>query len=189
MKKISLILTFIALSNLYVFAQESGFGIKGGINLSTYKFSASGISVTPDRAVKARIGVFYNNMINDEWAVQFEGLYSGTGYKPESGSGVDKITLNYIAFPVMFKYYPSEKFNIHAGPELGFFLGGKADDEDIDEGVKTIDLGLGIGAEISLADNARLSARYTFGLVNTNDSDLDVTQKSDNIELAVLIGF
>lgn len=190
MKRTSAIFVFlITITSSVALAQDSFFGIKGGINLSTYKFSTNSFSITPDRAIKARIGLFYTSKIDEKLSYQIEALYNGTGYKPDKSSGIDKITIHYLAFPFMLKYYVAENFNIHAGPEIAFFLGGKADDRDIDEGVKTLDLGLGIGAEVGLSDMASVGARYTFGLVNTDDTVADVTQKSDNIALTLSLKF
>lgn len=171
-------------------AQDSKFGIKGGINLATYKFNVGGFTITPDRAIKPRIGFFYEKPIDDKWAFQLEALYNSTGYKPESGSGIDKISINYLAFPLIFKYYVSEKFNFHGGLEPAFFIGGKADDLELDDSVKSLDLGMGLGAEVSLGEKTALSGRYTFGLTNTDDSGISgLSQKPNNIELALLFGF
>lgn len=190
MKKLILTLTILGTISCFAFAQDAGFGLKGGINLSTYKVKIGGFSIAPDRAVKVRVGIFYRKPINDQWSVQFEGLFNGTGFKPQSGSGVDKVNLNYLAFPVMFKFHVSEKFNLHAGPELAFLLSAKIDDMDVGGETKDIDLGLGLGGELSLGDNTALGLRYTFGLINTDDSGASgVSQKSDNIEIALLFKF
>lgn len=186
---ITTILAILLVSSVSM-GQETRYGIKGGINLATYKFTISGITITPDRAIKPRIGFFYEKPIDDNWAFQIEALFNSTGYKPESGSGIDKISINYLAFPLIFKYYVSEKFNFHGGLEPAFFIGGKADEQSLDEGVKSLDLGMGLGAEVSLGEKAALSGRYTFGLTNTDDTGVSgLSQKPNNIELALLFAF
>lgn len=188
MKGIFLTILLSALASSFTLAQDKRFGFKAGVNLATNKIEANGTTFTPSRAVKARIGFFYEKMLNDKWAVQLEALYSGTGYKPESGSGINRITINYLAFPALIKYYFTEKLNLHSGIEPGLFVGGKADDLNISDGVKTLDLGAAIGAEYAINNNIALNARYTLGLINTDGTRIPgQTKKTNNIEITIMV--
>lgn len=188
MKRITLLLS-LTLLIFVVRAQESGFGIKGGVNLSTYEFSENGNSVTPDRVGKPHFGFFYTGMVNKNFAIQPEVLYHSTGYDPSANSGINSLYADYLALPVMFKLYIFDKINIHAGPEIAFLLGARANDVNIKDGIKTTNFSIGMGTELYLYDYLGVSFRYSLGLTNTNKSDLDVSQKSDNIQISLIMKF
>ncbi len=169
-------------------AQSNYFGIKGGVNLVTQKFTGSGISTTPDRAVKLHFGFLYNSMLSDNFAIQPELHYSQHGFEPVDGSGIDDIDFNYIAIPVMFKYYASEKFNIHAGPELAFLIGGtEVNGVSVTDETKETNVSLAIGLEFFVAENVSLSGRYLGGVVDIDELFDDLDQKTDNIQLSLVV--
>ena len=101
---------------------------------------------------------------------------------------------NYINVPVMLKYYVSPAFSIDFGPQVGFNVyskmtaKGKASSieakwtDDLKDGTKTVDFGLGFGGTYNLTDNAFVQARYTMGLTNVFKGDGDC--KNGNIQLA-----
>ncbi len=189
MKKITLsILGLLAFG--YVSAQDGGtrFGVKAGLNMA----NLGGDIEDADMMMGFHVGGFAEIMLTDEFAVQPELLYSMQGAKSEyseSFGGLDfnveeKLKLSYINIPIMAKYYVTESFNIHAGPQVGFLLSAKAEyemsgagasesgDEDVKDDFKSIDFGLGLGLGFTFAENFEVGARYNAGLSNiVEDSD------------------
>jgi hypothetical protein len=70
----------------------------------------------------------------------------------------------------MLRYSPVKVFNLHAGPQFGMLLSAKQEcdgnSEDIKDGLKGLDFGLGIGAGVDLPMGLGFSARYVAGLSN-----------------------
>lgn len=196
MKKLILVFVAILSINQFINAQDEmtdssnkldiRFGVKAGLNLAT---------VTGDlEDIKSRISFHFGGiaeiMINEELAIQPELLYSGQGGKYDEFT----LKLNYLYLSIMAKYFVSNKFRIEVGPQFGYLLSAKLEDdsssnsngdidnlpttnkfaansEDVKEEVKSFDFGLNIGASYILKNNINLSLRYYLGLANGNDLD------------------
>ena len=173
------------------------YGIKAGMNVS----SLSNNNAWEDQ--KSRVdfnaGVFATIPIATSFSIQPEILYSGLGaqqtYKESYGNTTNgykskdkfKTNLSYLAVPVMFQYNFVPNFYLEAGPEFGFFLGGKnkGDYEEYNylggvetkttesysdkiksSDIHTFNLGIGIGAGYYFTNNIGITARYVAGLTN-----------------------
>ncbi|MDQ2655812.1 MAG: PorT family protein, partial [Bacteroidota bacterium] len=117
---------------------------------------------------------------------QPELLYNSVGAKIDD----DALKANYLSIPIMIQYNPVPVFNIHAGPQIGFLLSAKADDEDIKDQYKGLDLGLGFGAGVNLPMGLGITARYVMGLANimddSGDADFgDVTVKNTAFQVSL----
>ncbi|TRX61299.1 porin family protein [Fulvivirga sp. M361] len=174
------------------YSQENYFGLKGGANFVTQKFSGSGISgsSTPDRAIKPHFGILYNAMVSDKVAIQPELQYSGHGFKPVDNSPIDKIDFNYIALPVMVKYYFNRTVNIHGGPELSYLVDGTSvNGVSITEETTSINLALAIGLEVFIEQNITLVGRYIGGVVDIDDTTDLIDQKTNNLQVSLVFVF
>lgn len=105
---------------------------------------------------------------------------------------------NYINVPVMLKYYVAPAFSIDFGPQVGFNVYSKVTKElkgssgdkttstkktnDLKDATKTVDFGLGLGGTYNLTSNAYVQARYTMGMTNVFDGDVEC--KNGNIQIA-----
>src|SRR5690606_5276050 len=168
-----------------VSAQDMNFGVKAGANLS----NLSGDVEDTKSLFGAHIGAFVEFKFTDNMAFQPELLYSMQGAKEEvsetimgfTANGESTYKLGYLNIPLMFKYYATEALYIEAGPQVGFLMSAKEEwsyssnvpgdengsgEEDIKEGMKSIDFGLNIGAGYYVTDNLSLGLRYNFGLSN-----------------------
>ncbi|MBF6607251.1 MAG: PorT family protein [Flavobacterium sp.] len=202
MKKITLsILGLLAFG--YASAQDGGtrFGAKAGLNMA----SISGDIEDAEMKLGFHVGGFAEIMLTDKFAVQPELLFSMQGAKreySESFGGFDfdteeKLNLTYINVPIMAKYYVTEAFNIHAGPQVGFLMSAKYDyevsgagesesgDEDVKDQYKSIDFGLGFGLGYNFGENFGVEARYTAGMANIADVDEDSDYKESNSVIQV----
>ncbi len=144
-------------------AQDFEFGIKGGLNFSNINVDGGR---DPDGKVGVHLGVFgmANIGSDDALFIQPELQFSLLGW--------EDVNLTYITLPVVIKYYVVEQLSFHAGLQLGLLIAGE---DDVDEFLTTIDLGVPIGAEFDINDQLGLGLRYVVGATNIYDPDFDTT--------------
>jgi opacity protein-like surface antigen len=196
-------LFFIAAAMLGVVslsAQEkttsSQFGIKSAANMSSFNGKDVGDN---DYKVGFSAGVYGHFPITDRFAIQPEVNFTRLGGREKTEvSNVanttvkynNKTTLDYIQVPVMFKFYPgASRFNIEAGPQVGFNIYGKNKEmvstfanntvyndtqvTDVKDNVKNFDFGFNFGLGYNLTDHLNVGARYYMGITkiteNTNN--------------------
>src|SRR5687767_13281425 len=167
MKKLFFALTIIAFSAGGVFAQGISGGLKAGVNFSNQVYSGGGFSASADARTGFHVGGFLNLGFSETFSIQPELLYNSLGAKIAD----IQFKTDYLSIPVMLKYSPVAIFNIHAGPQFGFLMSAKLDDEDAKEGMKAMDVGVGIGAGVDLPMGLGISARYVLGLSNIAEED------------------
>lgn len=198
MKKLVLLTFVLVALALSAFAQ----GDAGkGITAKGFKVGVTMANLTGDiEDTKMKIGFaaggFFTYSFSPTFAIQPEVLYCMKGAKADTDEG-EKLKLDYLAIPVMFKYsFPTEGKiapNIFAGPEVGILLSAKEEDEDIKEYFKSVDFGIGFGAGIDIAMESgklTLDARYTLGLSNIADTDEDESDFSvKNATIMVMLGY
>lgn len=190
MKKAFFVLTLVAFSGYGAVAQGISGGLKLGANFASQKFSGDGFDVSADGRTSLHGGFFLTVMVSETFGVQPELLYNSVGSKFDFG-GEDLVQqLDYLTVPVMFRYNPVPVFNIHAGPQFGFLLSAKAkmdgDSQDLKDGYKGLDVGVGIGAGVDLPMGLGLSARYVAGLVNVAEDDSgDASVKNSAVQISV----
>ena len=124
--------------------------------------------------------------------MQVEGLYSQKGAKSsasEDGFTFEQtIKLDYIEIPVLGNFTAASNdrmsFHVLAGPSFGFNVGAKSkskevfdgeefeEEVDIDDDVKSADVGFIIGAAVRTGQLI-FDARYNFGLMNILDEEVE----------------
>ena len=184
MKKVSL--TFITiLICTTVFAQKTGakslYGIKGGLNISSFNESGTGVPSMKNK-FDYNVGGFVEIKTADNWYIQPEIVFSKQGANfsfPVTVNGINYNTDNtfnlyYINIPVTFKYYASKQFCLEAGPQISFLteanlvvrVVGRSNTQDAAKLFKSNDFGMNIGASCDITKNLFLNVRYTLGLSN-----------------------
>ena len=171
MKKSFFTLAIIAFCAVGSYAQGISGGLKAGVNFSNQVYSGGGFSASADARTGFHAGGYLNLGFSESFSLQPELLYSSVGAKFMD----TQFKTDYVSIPVMFKYNPAAIFNIHAGPQFGFLMSAKMDDEDVKDGFKGLDLGLGIGAGVDLPMGLGLSARYVMGLSNIAEEEEGMT--------------
>ena len=198
-------------------AQKVGFGVKGGLNLSTW---------TQDESkwrVGFHVGGFANIKFNKMFAIQPELMYSmeGNAWKTENSFAGYYVNADYhttahkLIVPVMFQFTPIRELTLEAGPQFGFNLSLKGHmdvdtnipeallpddlrDGDIDydsDAYNTFELGLALGARYNIAKNMSVGARYVYGLTPLFDKDKAYISASDkaihthNVMISFSYGF
>lgn len=171
-------------------AQETRFGVKGGLNVSSF---AGGNYYDSKSLVGFQVGGFAEIKIIERLSIQPEVLFSTQGAKLEFGNNDFDTKLNYINVPVLAKFYITKQFTVEAGPQLGFLVSAKSDGRDAKDAYKSVDTGFNFGAGYNFTDNVSVGIRYTVGLSNIADYDAetweDFYDSPKNSVLAVTLAY
>lgn len=182
-------------------AQETKFGVKGGLNVA----NISGDIEDNSSKVGFHVGGFVEIKVSDKFSVQPELLFSTQGTKlEESGTNYSyesNLNLSYLNIPVMAKYYVAEGFSLEAGPQIGFLTTAKSDftdtesgitvsgDEDVKDEFESIDFGFNFGAGYDFTENLSAGLRYNLGLSNIAKTDSGDDFKLSNNVFSVSLGY
>jgi len=173
-------------------AQETRFGVKGGLNLSTI---VGGEVENAKTLVGFHVGGFAEIGIFEKFYIQPELLFSAQGTKVDGPFEDGDIKLNYLNIPVLAKYYIVPKFSVEAGPQLGVLLSAKAEDNDIKDFTRSVDFGFNVGAGFHFTEDLSINLRYTIGLSPLSDDDIDSDEeyydsaKNSNLALSLAYKF
>ncbi|MFH6958652.1 porin family protein [Flavobacterium aquidurense] len=156
-------------------AQETRFGVKGGLNITSF---AGGNYYDSKSLVGFQVGGFAEIKIIERLSIQPEVLFSTQGAKLDRGSlgDLDR-KLNYINVPVLAKFYITKQFTAEAGPQIGFLVSAKSNGNDVKDAYKSIDTGFNFGLGYNFTENVSVGIRYTVGLANIGDYEVDNTEE------------
>jgi hypothetical protein len=162
MKKITLIAAALLLA-IGAFAQnQSGFGIKGGLNMAS-EMNNDGDSTGSIAGI--HLGFFLETQIARMVDFQPEILFSMQGGAEASGN---EERMNYINVPLMFKFYTGQgrRFSIDAGPQLGYMFSAKYNGTSVyDSGfLKKFDASIGVGVSYKFDGGFDIGARFLVGV-------------------------
>ena len=164
----------LAVSNIN--AQETKFGVKGGLNLA----NVSGDNTKAfDPVTSFNLGLMSEISITDKFSFQPELMYSGQGYSFNSDNVVE---LSYLNIPLMAKYYVAKGLSIEAGPQIGYLFSAKNESVDVKDSFKKIDFGANVGLGYKLENGLNFGVRYNLGLSNINN----ISGSSDKYKNGVL---
>lgn len=159
-------------------AQESSFGIKGGLNFSNF-FTEN----VDDENL--RTGLHFSlysktPLVGEVLFLQTELGYSGKGAKLEGNNGETELGLDYLELPVLASFSIGDLLYLEAGAYVSYLLnanvsgqtlGGSSFSDDIStDNFKDFDYGLAVGANTHLAPLV-VGVRYYYGLQNIIDND------------------
>lgn len=201
MKKF-LILILLAGLGTMVYAQGISFGLKGGLNMPNASGSDAG---SPEANMGFAAGAYGTISLLPSIALQPEIYYCQKGFK-ESGT-MDilgtiynyeaKARINYLEIPVLAKisFGAIVKPYIVAGPYFATRLGtdveitvdGQSVSTDMDDEVKSSDMGITFGFGVQTPVKLSIEGRYSMGLSSFDDTGYDMDIKNTNIQL--LIGY
>lgn len=159
-----LLLSTIAILGLCnsIKAQDVNFGLKTGLNIS----NLTGGDADRNNIFNFHVGGFAEFELNEKISLQPELLYSRQGSEAQNSI---KIKLDYLAIPLMAKYYLSEKFSIEAGPQMSFLINDKVEFNDssipdAETDASSFDFGLNLGFGYNINSNIFMQARYNYGV-------------------------
>ena len=140
------------------------YGAKAGLNIATLNGDVEGLK----SLVGFHVGGFAQIPLAAKFTFQPEVVYSAQGAKEDGGNG--KLNLGYINVPLMFKYAIAEKFNVEAGPQIGFLISAKekynGNSDDIKDQLNSVDFSIGLGASYDFTQNLSADVRYNAGVSN-----------------------
>lgn len=173
------------------FSQSIRIGLKGGISSVNQKFVSDDLTYKPDGKVRPHLGVFANIKPNDQFGFQPELLFTVQGYGRNTVSfPEDGINFIYLTVPLMAKYYFGPLVNIHAGPQLGYIIGGDSiNGVSVKEDANKAEVAFAFGVECYLIEKLGLSARYVAGLTNVYNGigAEDLTVKNRSLQFSLLL--
>lgn len=152
-------------------AQGVNIGIKGGLNVYNINFDSD---FETDPRLGLHVGLLGHIHLADQLALQPELTYSMQGAKYDIVGFEGDLKLDYINVPLLFQFMFDNGFRIQAGPQVGFLISAKNEDEDVKDDHNTLDLGLGLGVSyVHPSTGFGIDARYNHGFSNINDGDGD----------------
>jgi hypothetical protein len=167
----------LALSINDVEAQDTRFGLKGGLSLYTLTDSFGGVEETSDSKLGFAAGIFVEKPFTDIFSLQVEGLFVQKGGEyADDDWGDESITLSYVDVPVLLKANIPLEGNatpyLYGGGFVGYLVDASAEEDgvsfEIDEFTNDINYGLSFGAGVSFGA-FNLDIRYDLGLADIYD--------------------
>jgi hypothetical protein len=205
MKKI-ILSTLLVLAFGFTYAQKAQFGLKGGLNSSDFSGDTEGMDFKP--RVGFNVGAFAAIELSEKVTLQPEILFSTQGAEAQNveafvnGSiytGDVKFNLSYINIPVMFKYYVADKFNLEAGPQIGFLTSAETStkvdginqtvDQDAKDYFESVDFGFNLGAGYDFTKNVSAGIRYNIGLSNIAKTEAGDNSETQNSVFSLSVGY
>ena len=95
------------------------------------------------------------------------------------GAKDENLHLDYIQAPILLKFRLSEKIRFGLGPQVGLKV------NKVNDGVKNLAYSGAAGLEYKLTHMLFADLRYSYGISNVFDEDLEVSAKSTNIQIGV----
>jgi hypothetical protein len=170
MKKCLFVVLATVLTSISLYAQETHFGLKAGMNLAS-------VDVENNEDYDSKVGLHLGGLahihLTRHFALQPEVVFSMQGGEDDAG----KLKLNYINVPLLAQYMFDEGFRIQTGPQLGFLVSAKKKigdvDVDYDDAYSNIDFSWTIGAGYLFPVGLGLDARYNFGINDIDESGFE----------------
>jgi hypothetical protein len=174
-QRISLILIMILIA-LTARAQETAFGIKGGINLSSLNLDDAESSYNSRTGFHA--GIFMRARTGNIGFQPEVLLFTQNGDIKNSAFGTAQDRFTYLSIPIILKFYPIGGFNFQVGPQFGFLLAGErkydtftgSGSKDITDYYKSSDVSVSLGLGYDFGFGLGLDARYNLGIKDINNA-------------------
>ena len=185
-------------------SRNSGFGVKGGYNVSYLKGSNVNLFPNAQSLSAFNAGVYGQFGFSNFASLQVELLYSRKGYRTEAGTTSPVICygpgpcpgpgtypafdtrLDYIQLPVLFVGNITETLSFHLGPQVGLLTKVLQGDQNLDlkaNGYNSLDYGAVGGVEARLGPG-RLGVRYELGLGNVYENGTVVKYQGTPVTLS-----
>jgi hypothetical protein len=174
--KIFLALIVFGISTVSMMAQdESGFGIKGGLNLTNINVDDPEASY--DSRTGFHAGIFLRGKFNKVGIQPEVLLFTQRAVGSYGSLGDVEDSFTYLSIPLIFKFYPVGGLNLQVGPQFGFLLDGERKFEnalgtfkrDIKESYEKSDVSISLGAGYDFGFGLGLDFRYNIGVKDINN--------------------
>ncbi|WP_163378047.1 porin family protein [Cyclobacterium sp. SYSU L10401] len=199
MRKITLTLMVLLTATFTAVAQDnsnepsskSGFGIRGGA--SFFNWSGSDISSNEyTNRVGFHAGVFGNSFLGERFSIE-PGVYYAVKGTQNDDMVNSRAILNYLDFPVLFRFYATEGVNFFVGPQASLLLKSTFEADALGntfgwetENINDLDAGLVLGLGYNLPVGLNLQASYDLGLTPVfKDSNADVYNRGFKLSVGI----
>ena len=193
MKKLLLFAAVAVLSFTAVQSQNVRFGAKGGVNFASV--NGDGFD-DADGVTGFQVGAVAKIGITELLAIQPELLFSAQGYSVDLPGDDVSVRLGYVNLPIMADFTIVEGLSLQGGPQFGFNVvsGYKYDGDDYEdfedeEGINTLDIGVGIGAQYVLPINLFFQARYVIGISKIYEEVEGFQPEGKNSVISLSVGY
>jgi len=183
----------MALSSFLLKAQHVEFGLKGGLNVGNVKVKNASSSYDP--RISAHVGGLAHIHLTKEFAIQPEVVFSGQGFKASSGDNNVEITrkLNYLNVPVLVQYMFQNGIRLETGPQVGFLLSAKEDNEssnnDVKGAYKDVDFAWAFGAGYLMPSGLGFDARLNLGVAKINENNSIADRRNGVFQVGLFYQF
>jgi len=143
-------------------------GLKTGLNISNF----IGGDADRNNIFSFHAGGFAEFDLSDKFSLQPELLYSRQGSEAENAI---TIKVDYLAIPIMAKYFLSENFSLEVGPQVSFLINDKAEFNDssipdAETNASSFDFGINFGFGYNFNSNLFAQARYNYGITTITEN-------------------
>jgi Outer membrane protein beta-barrel domain len=206
MKKVSFLITAIALLSLNSYAQKAtdlfNFGVKVGANYSNV-YDSQGEKFNADGKYGLAVGAFASIPLGSVLGFQPEVLYSEKGFKATGsvlGSNYDLTrTTGYLDVPLLLAIKPASVITILVGPQFSFLVNEKnsftstttsIEQEQTfkNDNVRKNTLAFTGGLDVNIS-NFVIGARAGWDVQNNNGDGTSTTPRYKNVWYQATIGF
>ena len=200
---------FLLILNAYGQNSQIEFGVKGGINYSSFADNNDDdIPVDYKAKIGYHLGGFVEFMFSEKLSIRPEFIYSKQGsnftINGENLNIVTPIGSNFfitsidgeineslLLLPIIIEYNFNKKINLELGPQLGYSLNRDVEFDDNPLGggfIKNSDdekfeLGLALGVGYHVSNDAIISLRYNYGVIERHNLNTSVIQLGMNYKI------
>lgn len=194
MKRI-ILLVILLLPVKQLFGQiidRSYLGVKLGLNASTINKDPLAVGEITDYKWGFVGGFYYNYGLGKKISIQPEILYSQMGAEVRQSLGTlkydDKLKLDYISVPLLFKVSPVWKIGIFAGPQFDFLINEEFGEFDVKGNYKNFSIAATTGLEYWITQKVGVYGRYVYGINDINDTGSSTRVFNRGFQFGLTIG-
>lgn len=170
----------------HVSGQRSGFGLKAGPQLNTFKATNTRTTLVPGLS----LGAYAPIGLAARFELQPELLFAmmGTGIVEADG---DRYTLRtvYAQAPITAKYFLNNTMNMQGGVQFGYLLVAQRTDvngnSNVGDQFRPIDLGFNIGLGLDSHNGVDLTLRYYSGMPALLKNDEKMFPRNRSLQLTL----
>ena len=161
-------------------------GFKAGAN---YSFINGDLENTDGR-IRAHFGALVEYPVTKKFYVQGELYYSAQGYTIEVENDTQEIGMNYIALPILAKYYLTKRVAIETGPQFSnlstFGNEDLPDNDPFYDSFNDFDIGVTAGISYHAESGLFFQLRYYLGLRDFNNTAIKATNQVGQVSIGYL---